>query len=79
MEDWTPLFLRLEVNEVLRVEESGCVGAVIGTPDLIDNLRDFRVAGQDDARLVGDREALFGTRGRSQRAAHPHGAFIQVR
>jgi hypothetical protein len=54
MEDGTPLSFRLEVDEVLGVEEAGPVGAVVGAADLIDDLGDFREAGQDEARLVGD-------------------------
>jgi hypothetical protein len=79
MEDRTPLFLGLQIDVVFGVEESGPVGAVVGTANLIDHVGDFRKAGHDQASLLEIRQALIGAGGRSKRAAHPERSFIQVR
>ena len=79
VEDGAPLLLGLEVDEVLGVEEAGGVGAVVGAAGLADDLGDLGKGGEDDARLVHDAQALGGAGGGSERAAHPDGAFVEVR
>ena len=78
MEDGTPLFLSLQIDEVFGVEEAGSVGAVVGAAGLADDLRDFRKRGHHQARLVREVDAGGGTFARRQRSAHPDGAFVEM-
>ena len=79
MEDGTPLLLRLQIDEVLGVEEAGSVGAVVGPAGLADHLRHFRKRRHDDARLVGEVDAGGGPFAGRQSSANPDRAFVEVR
>ena len=41
VKDRTPLLLRQEIDEEFRIEKACGVGAIVGTPDLVDHLRNF--------------------------------------
>ena len=79
VEDGPPLILRLQVDEIFRIEEAGRVGAVVGPAHLADHVRDLGKGGQHGARFVHDGHALGRPGAGRERAAHPDGAFIQMR
>ena len=79
VEDGPPFFFWLQADEVFGVEESGVVGAVIGTAGLAGALGRFGKGAKDEAGLVGDADAFIGADALIQRAAHPERAFIQMR
>ena len=74
-----PLRARQQINEELRVVEAAGIAAVIGASHLAYDLLDLGKIGQRQAGLLGKRHPRGGARARSQRAAHPDRAFIQVR
>src|ERR1017187_7306192 len=74
----TPFTARLEIDEVLGVEEAGGVGAVIGAADLRYHFRHFRKAGENNARLVHHFAAGSGTCTGGQGAASPDRTLIEM-
>ena len=79
VEDGTPVFFSLEVDEVFGVEEAGGIGAVVGAAGLADDLGDLRETGHHDAGLVGEVDAGGRAFAGRQRAANPDGALVEVR
>ena len=47
-----PLIARLQIDEILGVEEARGIGAVVGAADLRNHLRHFGKAGEDESRLI---------------------------
>ena len=79
MEDRPPFFLRLQIDEVLGVEEARRVGAVVRTADLAGHDSDLGKRGEKDSHLVRHADA-FGRAGAGRkRAAHPDRAFVEMR
>ena len=78
VEHGTPLLLRLQIDEILGVEEARGIGSIVGPAHLAGGRGDFREGGEDHANLVGHADAFGGSGARRQRAAHPDGAFIQM-
>ena len=78
MEDGAPLLLRLEIHEVLGIEETCGIGAVIGAASLADYLRHLRERGHDNARFISEIDARGGTFAGGQRPAHPDRAFVEM-
>ncbi len=79
VEDWPPLFLRLQAHEVFGIEESGMVGSVVGAARLAGAFGGFRKRAQKDAGLIGDADAFVGADALLERAAHPQRTFVEVR
>ena len=78
VEDGAPFLLRFQIDEVLGIEKTGGVGAIVGPARLADHLRHLRERSHHDARLVGEVDARGGAFAGGQRSAHPDGAFIQM-
>ena len=78
MEDRTPFFLQLKIDEILGVEKSGSVGAVVGTTDLTCDLGDFGERSEDDTGAIHDIDTHGGASTRRESSAHPNCAFIKV-
>ena len=78
-EDGAPVFLVLQVDEVLGIEEAGGVGAVVGAAYLADHLVDFGERGENDAGFVHDALAFVGSGAGREGGAGPDGAFVEVR
>src|ERR1700731_1051326 len=78
MEDWPPLVLGFEVNEVLCVEEAGSIGPVVGTTNLAGDLSYLGERGEDNSRPVHDIDATGWSFAGSERAPHPDSAFVEV-
>ena len=79
MEDWTPLFFGLQIDEILGIKKAGGIGSVIGTPHLAGALRHLGKRAKHDSGLVRDADTLVRPSAGRKRAAHPKRAFIQVR
>ena len=74
-----PFFAGVQVDEKFGVVETAGVAAVVGAADLADDLGDFREIGENEARFLGHGDAGGGTGAGGERAAHPDGAFIEMR
>src|SRR5580698_713294 len=79
MEDWPPLILGLEVNEVFGVEEAGRIGPIVGTANLTGDLGDLRERSEDHTCPVHNIDAVGWSLAGSERTAHPDSAFVEVR
>ena len=73
-----PLVVRLQIDEVLGIEEARGIGAVIRPAHLRDDFRDLGKPGEGEACLIHDADALAGSGAGGQRAARPDGAFVEV-
>ena len=60
MEDRTPFFFGLQVDEILGVKEASRVGSVIGASDLARALWNFREGTEREARLIRHADAFIG-------------------
>src|SRR5208283_5057594 len=73
-----PLVVRLQVDEVFRIEETGGIGAIIRPSDLRDHFRDLGKPGEGEASLIHDADALARSGAGGQGTARPDGAFVEV-
>src|SRR5262245_62889314 len=75
----TPLFLGLETDEILRIEETSRVGTVIGAAGLTCTGRCLRKRTKQNPRAVHQPDTFAWTRAWSECPAHPDRTFIQMR
>ena len=73
-----PLGTGQEIHKEFRVVEAAGIAAIIGASHLAHDLLDLGKVGERAARRFRERHARRGPGARSQRAAHPDRAFIQV-
>src|ERR1700733_15316745 len=79
VEHWSPLVLRLQVNEILGVTEAASVGSVIGTAHLGDHGFHFRKRRENIAFVVGELLAFRKTGTVGQSSPGPDRSFIEMR
>ena len=78
VKDRPSLFFGLEIDEEFRIEEAGCVGAVVRTSHLADALRNFRERAKQYVGLVGLSYAFVRAGAGREGATHPDRTFVQV-
>src|ERR1700674_934837 len=71
--------MRQQIDKEFCVVETAGVAAIIGAADLTYYLLDLGKFGERPAGLPGERHARRRTGARSQRAANPDRAFIEMR
>ena len=79
MEHGSPLFFRFQIDEILSIEKAGSVGPVVRSTHLAGCGSDLRERSQDYASLIGQAKPFGGSGAWRECAAHPDGAFIQMR
>ena len=78
VEERSPFFLCLEIDEIFGVEEPGPVCPVIRPTDLACYDRDFREGGEDHAHVVRDADPFTRSRAWRERTTDPDRALIEM-
>src|SRR5262249_50444163 len=78
VEQRPPLLLRLQVHEVLRIEEAGDVGSVVWASDLAHAARHLWKRREDESRLTHEAHAFGRPGARRKSPAHPDRAFVEM-